>query len=68
MILAYGSGADPATTDGDLLQKINIHIPQAPRDFAAETGTMIDVSFTGADDGTNEMVENEHANAVDRSW
>ena len=68
MILAYGSGADPVTTDGDLLQKINIHIPQAPRDFAAEVGTMIDVSFTGADDGTNEMVENEHANAVDRSW
>ncbi len=68
MILAYGSGADPVTTDGDLLQKINIHIPQAPRDFAAEAGTMIDVAFTGADDDTNEMVENEHANAVDRAW
>ncbi|MCH8837728.1 MAG: hypothetical protein IIA60_07990 [Candidatus Marinimicrobia bacterium] len=68
MILAYGSAADPVTTDGDLLQKININIPQTPRDFAAEVGTMLDVNFTGADDGTDEMVENEFANAVDRGW
>ena len=69
LVLAYGSGADPVTTDGDLLQKINIALPEMPaRDFPAETGVMLDVAFIGTDDGTNEMVENEHANAVDRAW
>ena len=68
LILAYGSGADPVTTDGDFLQKLNINIPATGRDFAAEAGTMIDVTFKGADDGTNEMAEIEIANAVDRSW
>lgn len=68
LILAYGSGNDPADTDGDFLQKLNINIPQTARDFAAEAGTMIDVTFKGADDGTNEMAEIEIANAVDRSW
>ena len=68
LVLAYGTGADPATTTGDFLQKLNINIPQTARDFAAETGTMIDVTFKGADDGTNSMAEIEIANAVDRSW
>ncbi|KKK95271.1 hypothetical protein LCGC14_2674510, partial [marine sediment metagenome] len=68
LVLAYGSGADPATTDGDFLQKLNITLPATARDFAAETGTMIDVTFKGADDLTNEMVDIETANAVDRSW
>ena len=68
LILAYGSGNDPVDTDGDFSQKLNINIPATARDFAAETGTMIDVTFKGADDGTNEMAEIEIANAVDRSW
>ena len=68
LVLAYGSGADPVTTNGDFLQKLNINIPATGRDFAAETGTMIDVTFKGADDGTNEMAEIEIANAVDRAW
>ena len=68
LILAYGSGNDPVDTDGDFLQKLNINIPATARDFAAETGTMIDVTFKGADDGTDEMAEIEIANAVDRTW
>ncbi len=68
LVLAYGTGADPATTTGDFLQKLNINIPATARDFAAETGTMIDVTFKGADDGTNEMADIEIAPAVDRVW
>ena len=68
LVLAYGTGADPVTTDGDLLFKINAGFSVASRDFAAETGTMLDLSFTGFDDGTNEMFEAEIANNVDRAF
>ena len=66
LVLAYGTGADPATTDGDFLQKLNINIPATARDFAAETGTMIDVTFKGADDLTNEMAEIGRASCRER--
>lgn len=70
LIIAYGSGNDPVDTDGDLLIKLNIHIdPTAiAKDYGREEGVMWTIPFTGADDGTNEMVEIEVANAVDRAW
>ena len=70
LVIAYGSGNDPVDTDGDLLIKLNIHIDPAgiAKDFGREEGVFWTIPFTGADDETNEMVEIEMANAVDRAW
>jgi len=68
LVIAYGGGADPADTDGDLLLKINVHIDALTKDYGREEGVMWTIPFVGADDGTNEMVELEMANAVDRAW
>ena len=68
IVLAYGSAADPVTTDGELLCKINAGFKAVDMDFAAETGTMLDVGFVGFDDGTNEIAVVEIDNAVERCW
>jgi hypothetical protein len=70
IILAYGSGNNPADTDGDLVFQLNGNFQQTnpSRDFPNERGTMVDVSFSGADDGTNDMVDFSIANDEDRAW
>ncbi len=70
IIFAWGSGNDPADTDGDLVLKTNGNFQSTnpARDFANEKGVMVAISFEGADDGTNNMVDNSQANATDRTW
>ena len=68
LVFAYGSGNDPVDTDGDLLFKFNVGLGQPVKDFVAVEGTMIDVPIICRGDGTNEMVEIELANIVDRGW
>lgn len=69
LVLAYGSGNDPADTAGDFLQKYNIALQAAPaRDFTGEAGTMLDLTFTGARDDSLAMVDIDFINSTDRSW
>jgi len=68
LVLAYGSGNAPVDTDGDLMFQMNVGVAQPVRDFAAAEGTMIDIPFVCRDDGTNDMIEAQIANAQDRAW
>ena len=68
LVFAWGTGADPVTTTGDLLFKFNVYPQQPVKDFTAEEGTMVDIPVICVSDGTNEMVEIEHADANDEGW
>ncbi len=68
LVLAWGSGADPVTTDGDLLIKLNVNFTGNAFDFGREDGVFLTLPFVCVDDGTNEAVEIEIANAADRAW
>ena len=68
LVLAWGSGADPVTTDGDLLVKLNVNFAGNAFDFIREDGVFLTIPFECVDDGTNEAVEIEIANAIDRVW
>ncbi|MEE9162010.1 MAG: hypothetical protein V3U35_03475 [Candidatus Neomarinimicrobiota bacterium] len=68
LVLAWGSGADPVTTDGDLLLKLNVNFAGNAFDFGREDGVFLTIPFECVDDGSNEAVEIEIANATDRAW
>jgi len=68
LVFAWGSGNDPVDTDGDLLFKFNVGLGQPVKDFTPVEGTMIEIPIICRSDGTNEMVEIELANIIDRGW
>ncbi len=69
IVLAYGSGNTPVDTDGDLLMKFNVNLDiGGTKDYAREEGVMWTLAVSGAFDGTNNLVDIELANAVDRAW
>jgi hypothetical protein len=56
-------------TDGHLKFLLNaIYTGPTTRDFGAESGVGVTLSYSGVDDGTNKALVATIANAIDRSW
>jgi hypothetical protein len=65
--VAMGWGADDV--DGHLLFTMNaIYTGPTTRDFGAESGVGVTLSYSGVDDGTNAALNVKIANAIDRAW
>ena len=56
-------------SDGGLQLVMNaIYTGPTTRDFGAESGVGVTLSYSGVDDGSNEAIEVKMSNAIDRSW